>query len=72
MDRGGVYYAKADGSSIKEVVFPFTSPNGIALSPDESTLYVAETIGGRLWAYPVTAPGVLVMAPWPASPNGCG
>lgn len=70
MDRGGVYYAKADGSSIKEVVFPFVSPNGIALSPDGNTLYVAETIGGRLWSYPIKAPGELVMTPWPLSPNG--
>ncbi len=32
-DRGGLYYAKPDGSSIKEVVFPITSPNGVGLSP---------------------------------------
>jgi gluconolactonase len=32
-------------------------PNGIGLSPDERTLYVAETPTGRLWAYDVQAPG---------------
>ncbi len=56
-DRTGVYYARADGSFISEVIFPMEAPNGIGLSPDESTLYVAETPTGRLWAYPLTAPG---------------
>ena len=39
-DRGAVYYAKADGSMIREVIFPLERPNGIGLSPDEKTLYV--------------------------------
>ena len=34
MDRGAVYYAKADGSLITEVAFPMLTPNGIGLSPD--------------------------------------
>jgi gluconolactonase len=42
-DVTGIYYAKADGSSCEEVAFPRSSPNGIALSPDEKRLYVAET-----------------------------
>jgi gluconolactonase len=58
-DRGTVYYATADGGSIRPVVFPMESPNGIGLSPDGSELYVAETITGRLWAYEVTGPGEL-------------
>ena len=33
-DRTGIYYAKADGSSITEVIFPTDAPNGIGLSPD--------------------------------------
>ncbi len=33
MDRGGIYWAKADGSMIKEVIQPFMTPNGIGLSP---------------------------------------
>src|SRR3989440_12628095 len=32
-DRGAVYYAKADGSMIKEAIFPLERPNGIGLSP---------------------------------------
>ena len=42
-DRGAVYYAKADGSMIREAIFPLERPNGIGLSPDERTLYVVET-----------------------------
>ena len=54
---GGVYYAQPDGSSIREVVFPSESPNGIGLSPDGTRLYVAETHTGRVYAYNVTGPG---------------
>jgi gluconolactonase len=69
MDRGAVFYAKADGSSLQEVVFPMVTPNGIGLSPDGRTLYIAETEAARLWAFPVRAPGVLDKQPWP-SPHG--
>ena len=56
-DRCGVYYARADGSMIERALFPLHAPNGIGLSPDEGTLYVAETPTGRLWSYPLNAPG---------------
>ncbi len=56
-DRTGVFYASIDGSHITEAIFPLEGPNGIGLSPDEKTLYVAETPTGRLWAYALTAPG---------------
>ena len=69
MDRGAVYYAKLDGSFIKEVAFPVITPNGVGLSPDGGTLYVSETETGRLWSYPVISPGELGKEPWP-SPNG--
>ncbi|WP_428532955.1 SMP-30/gluconolactonase/LRE family protein [Rhodopila sp.] len=68
-DWGGVYYALADGSRIVEVVHPILTPNGIGLSPDGKTLYVAETETARLWAFDVLAPGVLAKAPFP-SPHG--
>lgn len=58
-DRTGVFYAKADGSFIEEVIFPMEAPNGVGLSPDEDELYVAETTTGRLWAFPLSAPGKL-------------
>lgn len=56
-DRTGVYYATADGASIREVIFPLESPNGIGLSPDGSRLYVAETPTGRCWEFAISAPG---------------
>ena len=56
-DRGALYYAKPDGSMIKEVVFPITTPNGVGLSPDEKTVYVADTIPGRLWGFDIVAQG---------------
>ncbi len=69
LDRGAVFYALADGSFSKEVAFPVMTPNGIGLSPDGKTSYVSETEPGRLWSYPVIAPGELAKEPWP-SPNG--
>ena len=59
-DRTGVFYAKADGSYIEEVIFPLEAPNGIGLSPEEDELYVAETPTGRLWAFPLSGPGRLL------------
>ncbi|MFV0260051.1 MAG: SMP-30/gluconolactonase/LRE family protein [Acidimicrobiales bacterium] len=56
-DRGGLYYAKADGSDIREVVFPLDAPNGVGLSPDEDMLYVAETHQGRLYQWELSGPG---------------
>lgn len=68
-DRGAVHYARADGSLIREVAFPLVTPNGIGLSPDGATLYVAETETARLWAFDLAGPGEIHRAPWP-SPNG--
>ena len=62
-DRGVIYYAQPDGSSIREAVFPVDSPNGIALSPDGRTLYAAETLSARIWSWDLTAPGQLAHGP---------
>lgn len=53
-----------DGWDPVRVVEDTTQPNGILLSPDESTLYVAELMGGEggnreLRAYPVRPDGTL-------------
>lgn len=69
VDRGKVFYARPDGSMIKRIIFPISMPNGIALSPEEDTLYVAETETARLWSYRVTSPGAVELLPFP-SPNG--
>jgi len=58
-DITGVYYAKPDGSSIAEVIFPLKSPNGIALSPDEKRLYVAESFTRRILYWELDGPGKL-------------
>ena len=62
-DRTGIFYAKADGSLIKEVVFPMDVPNGIGLSPDGKRLYVAETFTARVWWWNIAGPGELIPAP---------
>jgi gluconolactonase len=62
VDRGAVYYAMADGSMIKEAIFPLERPNGIGLSPDEKTLYVTETSTARCWAFRLSAPGQIESA----------
>jgi len=59
-DRTGVYYARADGSLIKEAIFPLDAPNGVGLSPDGTRLYVAETWTGRVWWWELDAPGDIV------------
>ena len=69
IDRGGVYYAKADGSLIREIAFPTITANGCGLSPDGRTLYFVETESARLWAMDILAPGEVRRLPWP-SPHG--
>ena len=69
IDRASVYYAKPDGSALKEAIFPMLGANGIGLSADGSRLYVAETATARLWEFALSAPGVIDPLPWP-SPNG--
>lgn len=59
VDTGSLCYARADGSTIVEVVHPLHQPNGVGLSPDGSRLYVAETTTGRLWCWEVVGPGEL-------------
>lgn len=69
-DRTGIYYAKPDGSFIEEVAFPTDGPNGIGLSPEEKTVYWAETHTGRVYQRAITSPGKL--APPDASTVLCG
>lgn len=59
IERGGLYYATVDGNHIEEVLYPLDLPNGLGLSPNEDRVYVAETYVGRIWQYPIAAPGKL-------------
>ena len=67
--NGGLYYAKADGSSIVEVAYPMITPNGVGLSPEGDVVYVAESETGRLWAFDLEEPGKARKYPFP-SPHG--
>jgi len=67
-DHGGLYYARPDGSAIREVVYPFQGgANGVGLSPDETHVYVAETNTGRVFDWEIDRPGVLAQ---PSAPSG--
>jgi len=65
-DRGGLYYARPDGKTLREVVYPLDAPNGVGLSPDGKRVYVAETHTGRVFWWDLAGPGQI--APH-ASPN---
>jgi len=60
---GALYYARPDGSHISRQRDHFVSPNGVGLSPDEKTVYMADTNLGRLWSFDVAQPGVLAEPP---------
>jgi gluconolactonase len=38
-------------------------PNGVGLSPDEGTVYVAETRTGHLWGFDIVSPGIIRKLP---------
>jgi gluconolactonase len=69
-DFGGLYYARADGSRISEVVFPLTLANGVGLSPTGDRVYVAETVSGRIWSWAVESPGRLERGDGPGPHGG--
>ena len=56
-DLGGLFFARPDGSHVRELDWGHTSPNGVGLSPDETTVYMADTLTGRLWAFELSGPG---------------
>lgn len=56
-DKGGLYWARSDGSEIREAVFGLDAPNGVGLSPDGSIVYVSETRTSRLWAWDIQGEG---------------
>lgn len=67
LHRGGVYYAPPGGGPLERKA-SIPMPNGIGLSPDGKTVYVSDTLFGRLWALdldennavkPSPAPGIM-------------
>jgi gluconolactonase len=69
-DHGGLYYVAPGAAEVRVVAYPFLAPNGVGLSPDERTVYVAETETGRLWAFDVESPGVIRKAAGSAPHGG--
>ncbi|BCW88805.1 Lactonase drp35 [Alphaproteobacteria bacterium SO-S41] len=59
---GALYYAKPDGSHISMQIHQIMAPNGVGLSPDEKTVYYAETLSGRLFKSAIAKPGQLAVA----------
>lgn len=61
-DFGGLFYLANGASEAVELDHHHTSPNGVGLSPDEQTIYMADTMTARLWAFDLSAPGEVVQA----------
>lgn len=56
---GGVYRYDAKTKATTQLINNFAFPNGIVLSDDERTLYIAETEAQSIWAYARNADGSL-------------
>ena len=57
LDVEGVYYWPAAGGEVRQIIVDLRKPNGIALSPDGGTLYVADNGASTIVAYDVLGPG---------------
>ncbi len=68
LQKGGVYYAACDGSSITKVA-TVDMANGVGLCPKGKVLYVSDTIFGRLWALDLESPGKAKPGPMPGMPG---
>jgi gluconolactonase len=59
MHMGHLLYARPDGSAIARRREGMITPNGVGLSPDEKTVWVAETHTSRVWGFETAGPGEL-------------
>ena len=57
-DTGGLYFLPEGSDTVQTFDYNQISPNGIGLSPDEQTVYFADTMTARVWAYDLERPGV--------------
>ncbi len=76
LEVNGVYRLAPDGT-LTLVADDFERPNGLAFSPDGTTLYVADTAKQHVRAFDVQANGTLAngrvfgtMTPWPGAQGG--
>lgn len=59
IEPGGIIW-RGEGGELVRAAYPRRGrPNGIALSGDEATLYVSESLSAQVWAWPVLGPGRL-------------
>ncbi|MEM7458898.1 MAG: SMP-30/gluconolactonase/LRE family protein [Pseudomonadota bacterium] len=56
-DVGGLFFLANGASEAAELDHNHISPNGVGLSPDEKTVYMADTMTARLWAFDLDTPG---------------
>lgn len=52
----GLLYGTVDGE-LREVAYPLEMPNGVAVSPGGTKVYVAETRTRRIWEFEIDEPG---------------
>ena len=57
MILGGLFHAGADGRGARRAVPTMVTPNGVGLSPDGRTVYMAGTLQGRLYGWEIAGPG---------------
>jgi sugar lactone lactonase YvrE len=57
LDLQGVFRVSPDGEALTLVARDFIKPNGLAFSPDEKILYIADTELGHIRAFDVNADG---------------
>lgn len=69
IDSTGVYRVGPDRAAVSLVTDALEEPNGIALSPDESTLYVGSA-ANEVYAYPVADDGTTGAGTVFAAPGG--
>ena len=69
-ELGGLYWAKADGSEIREVAYPIAGANGVALGPDRRTIYVVQTFERKVQVLKIAGRGQLVQANGKAQMTG--
>jgi gluconolactonase len=66
---GGLYCARADGGAVTRVKGRALSYNGVGVSPDMKSVYVADTYSARVWAFERRAeaqePRLLATVPGP-------
>ncbi|WP_242123967.1 SMP-30/gluconolactonase/LRE family protein [Sphingobium sp. Sx8-8] len=66
-ETGGLYHCQADGSAITPIFTHPISYNGVGLSPDGGTVYVADSFQARLYAFAAKAekqrPRLIATAP---------